>query len=465
MPDQILRAPILNPRADGTVEFLRDGVIHADFTGRIAFVGEWNDLAACLGPGANVHRARGLILPPMLDNHIHIPQHPIRGDFMKDVEAHPPEGRLLAGLNRNVFPAEAKCADRDYTEQVVRDFLEDTLSKGVVGGAAYMTVHPQAARIALEILPSTWSVGPVLMNMNCPEYLRTDESTWQTDVDSLTRDFGRRVIVTDRFAVSVDSRLRREAVALARRLGLRMQTHLNEQIVEKRLVEQVLYPDAWTYTDVYDRDGLLDCDPILAHCVRMSMGEFQWVSWKPGSCIAHCPTSNTLLGSGIMPLNRLFENGIDYAICTDVGASPTTSILAEMAQYLKIHRGRSSHARPSEALYRSTLAPARMLGLSDLGTFEVGKPLSYIEVACEVSSLDSDSVDDVILSALLNSSSKAIDAFASRETHALTTLESTGLDIGPELQSLSDEVEATRTELEGKVNRVVMNGATVWERS
>ena len=40
MPDQIIRAPILNPRADGSIEFLRDGVIHADFTGRIAFVGE-----------------------------------------------------------------------------------------------------------------------------------------------------------------------------------------------------------------------------------------------------------------------------------------------------------------------------------------------------------------------------------------------------------------------------------------
>ena len=187
MPDQILRASILNPRADGSVEFLRDGVIHADFTGRIAFVGEWSDLSPCLGPGANVHRARGVIIPPFLDNHIHIPQHPIRGDFMKDVEAHPPEGRLLAGLNRNVFPTEAKCADREYTERIVRDFLEDTLSNGVVGGAAYMTVHPQAARIALEMLPDTWSVGPVLMNMNCPEYLRTDESTWQNEVEALAR--------------------------------------------------------------------------------------------------------------------------------------------------------------------------------------------------------------------------------------------------------------------------------------
>src|SRR5581483_11018464 len=197
MPDQILRASILNPRADGSVEWIRDGVIHADFTGRIAFVGEWADVASCLGPAANVHRASGVIIPPLLDNHIHIPQHPIRGRFMEGVDANPKEGRLIAGLNRNVFPTEAKCADARYTEQIVREFLRDTLTNGVVGGAAYMTVHPQAARIALEILPETWSVGPVLMNVNCPEYLRTDEASWEKEVEVLASDFGRRVIVTD----------------------------------------------------------------------------------------------------------------------------------------------------------------------------------------------------------------------------------------------------------------------------
>ena len=54
-----------------------------------------------------------------------------------------------------------------------------------------MTVHPQAAQIALKMLPPTWSVGPVLMNQNCPEYLRTNESTWQSAVESLAGEFGR----------------------------------------------------------------------------------------------------------------------------------------------------------------------------------------------------------------------------------------------------------------------------------
>ncbi len=54
MPDQILRSPILNPRADGSVEFLRDGVIHVDAANRIAFIGNWSDLSACLNPSVLV---------------------------------------------------------------------------------------------------------------------------------------------------------------------------------------------------------------------------------------------------------------------------------------------------------------------------------------------------------------------------------------------------------------------------
>src|SRR5204862_6011089 len=112
-----------------------------------------------------------------------------------------------------------------------------------------------------------------------------------------------------------------------------------------------------SYTDVYARDGLLDHDAILAHCVRMRDAEFDLLAAKRGCAIAHCPTSNTLLGSGIMPLDKVLARGIPYAICTDVGASPTTSLVNEMVQFLRVHRGRSAAATPREALFRATLAP------------------------------------------------------------------------------------------------------------
>ena len=300
-----IRGPVLNPLPEGGVAYWRDGVLAGDDRGRIVAAGPWDEVAPRLAlDAAAVPRSAGVILPPLLDAHIHIPQHPIRGRFAEGIEADPPGGRLLASLARNVFPAEARCESPAHARHVVAAFAADTLSSGVIGGAAYMTVHARATRIALERLPDTWSVGLVLMNGRCPENLRTDEATLADDVAELARDFGRRLIVTDRFAVSVDTPLRRTGVALAERHGLRMQTHLNEQRAEKKLIEEVLYPEAASYTDVYRRDGLLGRDPILAHCIQMRPEEFDLVA-ATGGAIAHCPVSNTLLGSGVMPLDAV----------------------------------------------------------------------------------------------------------------------------------------------------------------
>jgi guanine deaminase len=465
----LIRAPILNPRLDGTVQFLEDGALAVDEHARIKFVGRWNELPVEQRYVAPTdHVTRGIILPPFLDNHIHIPQHPIRGRFMDGVEANPPGGRLIAGLNRNVFPAEQRCEHPDVTARVVREFLKDTLSYGVVGGAAYMTVHATATTTALQMLPPLWHVGLVMMNQYCPEYLRTDEPNLQRDVEALAEGFGSRFILTDRFAVAVDSQLRRRAVELSRELGLRMQTHLNEQVREKNFVELRLYPAgvADNYTDVYRRDGLLERRPILAHCIHMGSAEWEMLKGT-GSAVAHCPTSNTLLASGVMNLDALVETGLPWSICTDVGASPSTSLLNEMAQFLKVHWGRSRHAKPQVALFRTTLGAAEMLGVENtVGTFGVGRPLSFIEVACEPEKLRGNAVDDVIVEALLDTSIAELDRFAHTPecARALDALAAGGLDIGRELDCLTNDVATTVAAIERKVSRVVLDGRTVWER-
>jgi guanine deaminase len=455
---QTILGPILNPRADGTVEFIKDGALVCDDSATITHVGDAHALPAPLA--VSPRHADGYILPPFLDAHIHIPQHPIRGHFLDGIDFDPPEGRLLAGLNRNVFPEEAKCESVEVAERVVRDFARDTLAQGIVGGAAYMTVHEAASEIALSRLHEFWSVGLVLMEMNCPKYLRTDAARAEAQMRRLAERFGRRYIVTDRFAIAVGSPLRRTAVRVAETFDLRMQTHLNEQVREKAYVEKKLYLDAANYTDVYARDGLLARSAILAHCIHMTKPELDQVARSPAA-VAHCPTSNTLLCSGIMPLDEMLGRGIDHAICTDVGASPTTSILAEMGQYLKVHAGRSKRATPTEALYRSTFAPARILGLSDrLGTFQVGRPMSLIEV--EPFARDARSADDAILRGLLGMSDADLNSPSLRQ--ALDELHAVRLDCGPHLDVLERDVRDTAKRLENRVVRVTLNGSVVYNR-
>lgn len=394
---QVVRGPLLVPRDGGTVDFYADGVIAADATGLIHYAGDWAGLKPQFGGSApSARQADGVMLPPFLDLHTHISQHPIRGHFVDGVSSASPAGRLIEGLKRNVFPAEARCNDLAVARAVTEGFAADTLSHGVVGGAAYMTSSPSATDAALSILPAFWHVGMVLMNQNCPENLRTDETSAAADLPRLAERYGQRFLVTDRFAYAVTSPLRRLAADIAGRFGLRTQTHLNEQVAEKREVEKVLYPTAGSYTDVYRIDGLLDHRCILAHCVQMRPEEWR-ILGDTGSCVAHCPSSNHLLQSGLMSLDEVIRRRIPYAIATDVGASPTVSLLAEMHRFLSVHAGHSSHATPAEALYRTTLAPAVILGLDQqVGRLEAGRPMSFLEVQPEVALPPDASADDVI---------------------------------------------------------------------
>jgi guanine deaminase len=460
-----IRSPILNPRPDGSVEFWSDGVLIWDQNGKLLAAGKFTDVAPKFALDTRqCTAARGIVIPPMLDAHIHIPQHPIRGKFLEGVEGNPPGGPLLAGLNRNVFPTEGKCSDESYTADVVQIFAKDTLRHGVIGGAAYMTVHAPATRTALSALPREWNVGLVLMERACPEYLRTDQPNLLRDTTSLAADFGRRVIVTDRFAGAVDTPLRKQGVALAQQLGLRTQTHLNEQIAEKAWIEG-LYPNAKSYTDVYRHDGLLQQQAILAHCIRMAEEEFDMLAAVKGCAIAHCPVSNTLLGSGVMPLDTVHERGIPFAICTDVGASPTTSMLTEITQFLRVHRTRSKYATPATALFGITLAPAQILGQADrIGTFEVGKEASFVEVGRADQSYAS--ADEAILSGLLLTSEGELDAYlpGGERGKLVDQLVATGLGVGKELAVLTQDVQQVATRLDQQVQRVTLRGKTIWSR-
>jgi guanine deaminase len=467
----IIRGPLLNPRGPGTVDFFPDGAIVGDDRGKIVAVGAWDEFSRQFPSGAAQGRAAdGWIIPPMLDAHIHIPQHPIRGRFLEGITGSPEGGPLLAGLNRNVFPAERRCANLRTAEAVIDGFLADTLAHGVIGGAAYQTVHTAATRAALKRLPAEWSVGLVMMERFCPEYLRTDEANLERDVAELAGDFGRRLIVTDRFAGAVDSPLRRRGVTLSERHGLRMQTHLNEQLAEKAWIES-LYPQALSYTDVYRQDGLLRRAPILAHCVRMRGEEWDLLAaaTADGAAVAHCPVSNTLLGSGVMPLDEVVARRLPYSLCTDVGASPTTSLLCEMLQFLKVHRGRSHAATPQESLYRATLAPAEILGLADrLGSFAPGKELSFIEIAGAGATMYSSfDADQAILEGILGFSNSDLDRYTPDGDFgpAIDKLAAVGLPVAEELLALTADVEQTAVALDKKIIRVTLAGRVVWLRS
>jgi hypothetical protein len=133
-------------------------------------------------------------------------------------------------------------------------------------------------------------------------------------------------------------------------------------------------------------------------------------------------------------------------------------MLVEMAQFLKVHHRRSSRATPQAALWRATLAPARILGLDQqLGRFAPGMPLSYVEIDPGDARLDLP-VDEVITHALLHGH------VVPPELSAIDRLEREGLGAGLELSMLTDDVTRTMDALDAKVMSVTVNGEPLWRR-
>jgi guanine deaminase len=384
------RGTILRPLSDVVCQRIEDGAVVVDGDGRVAAVGAWREISQMRHLLGEVHGdGTALLLPAMVDNHTHISQHLIRGQFDRGIAVDDPRGRLVASLLENVFPQEAKCATELHTASVVAAFAAETMSRGTLGGIAYMTVHPSAVRMALQMLPDTWRVGLVLMDQHCPDYLRTDASGLERDVGRLVEEFGDRLVISDRFAVACSSALRLTGVKLATRWGLRLQTHLNEQSAEKQLVEQELYKGYGSYTAVYERDGLLANHAaggaIMAHCIHMRDPEWE-ILRRTGAAVAHCPTSNVMLGSGVMDLPAVQSAGVDWSICTDVGAGPSSSLLAEVCAFAAIHRERGQQAALlCQALHRTTTAAAAMAGVGpraggrSVGSLLEGDWASFVE--------------------------------------------------------------------------------------
>ncbi len=175
---------------------------------------------------------------------------------------------------------------------------------------------------------------------------------------------------------------------------LLLQTHLNENPHEIAAVAR-LFPRARDYLDVYDRFGLLGPRTMLAHDVHPKPRELERLA-ESGAWVAHCPSSNAFLGSGLFPMRAHLDTGTRFALGSDVGAGARFSMLGEATDAYKIQRLREDGVglSPAALLWLATRAGAAALGQADeAGGLEPGMsadlvwlrppPGSTLEVALE----------------------------------------------------------------------------------
>jgi guanine deaminase len=408
-PPFAIRARVLTPLAGGGTRYEPDGRIDVDARGVLAAVGPWRDEPGG-AEGSAVDLRPLVLMPGMVDLHVHLPQLPSAG---VGAGLH-----LLDWLERYVFPLE-RAFDEEAAERLApaacRAFAAAGTTTAVMYGAVYEPSLDAAFRAA-EAHGIRAVIGKVMMDRGSYDARlppdRVLEVSLRQSADLCSRWHGRdggrlRYAFTPRFAVSCTADMLRESAALARSTGAYWQTHLSEDHDELEAVAR-LYPEALDYLDVYDRAGALGPRTIMAHAIHLSEREIGRLA-ETGTAVAHCPASNLFLASGAMRLARYKAAGIRVGLGSDVSGGPDLSIFANMRAGAYTQSGLHVLAEgrgpepldPLDWLRLGTLEGARALGLDpEIGSLEVGKDADMIAVdprlVAPIEGIDSDDPAEVM---------------------------------------------------------------------
>jgi guanine deaminase len=324
------------------------------------------------GEGWALHDHRGcLVLPGFVDTHVHSAQIDVIASYGTE---------LLDWLTTHTFPAEARHAEPAHAEAAVAHFLDALLAHGTTSAVVFPTVHAgsvDALFRAAEARGMRVIAGKVLMDRNAPADLVDDVATGEREMEDLiVRWHGRARLayaVTVRFAPTSS----RAQLALAGRLcradpTLYMQTHLAESQAEVRWVRE-LFPEARSYLDVYAAAGLLHAKSVFAHGIWLDDADRAALA-AAGAQIAHSPSSNLFLGSGLFGWRAARDAGIHVSLASDVGGGTSLSMLRNMADAYKVQALAGERLTAWQALHAATRGAAVALGLADeIGTLEPGR--------------------------------------------------------------------------------------------
>jgi guanine deaminase len=389
-PPFTLRACLLTPLDGGGARHELDARVAVDEVGRLAAVEPWADGAA----DASVLDLRPwVLLPGMVDLHVHLPQIPNAG-LGAGLD-------LLSWLDRYIFPLE-QGYDRAVAEVEAPAALRALAHAGTTTICAYAALWPDstdACFAAAEAHGMRAVIGKVMMDRVTYDDRIAPERILETSLHQSAElcerwhgvDGGRlRYAFTPRFAVSCTAEMLAESARLAAHYGAYWQTHLSEDGGEIEEVRR-LFPGAIDYLDVYDRAGGLSERAILAHAIHLSEREVERLA-ESRARVAHCPASNLFLSSGLMPLARYREAGIPLGLGSDLAAGPEVSIFSVMraaaiTQHVLMLGGGAGDGQlgPLDWLRLGSLEGARALGIEDqVGSLEPGKEADLIAVDPEL---------------------------------------------------------------------------------
>jgi guanine deaminase len=360
-----------NPFTGGTLRVATDAALLVE-DGVIRARGPYQELRRAHPAEQVVDLTSGLVLPGFVDTHVHFPQIRAVGGMGMP---------LMEWLDKYALPEEARMADPAYAGSVADEFVRGLAAAGttsaLVFGAHYVdamdTLFSAASRVGLRVT-SGLVVSDRLLR---PDLLTTPDRAHTESVALANRWHGvgrNRYAVTPRFSLSCTDELLAACHDVMNDVpDAWFTSHLNENDAEIATVAELF--GGSDYLSTYDKHCLVGRRSVFAHNVHPTDVELKLLGTS-GATVAHCPTSNAALGSGLFPIGRHLDHGVRVALGSDVGAGTGFSLLKEglQAYFCQQLLGDNGHPLTSaHLLHLSTSAGAEALGLDEVGDLSVGK--------------------------------------------------------------------------------------------
>ncbi|EDY17482.1 amidohydrolase [Chthoniobacter flavus Ellin428] len=375
-----MRGFLIDAPEYGRLRSWSDGALIID-DGQIAEIGDYETLSRKprTQPVRWLQSKRVAVFPGLIDLHTHLPQYPAvaRGTsellpwlrtqiFPLEREFTGPKGRREAGA---FFPELARHGTT--TAMIYTAIFEDSTD------AAFHAAVKSGMRIIMgKMMMDVGSYGSLQPTKIVSISLHESErlcKTWHGASEGLVE-----YAFSPRFAVACSEKLMRGAAELATQYGAYLQTHLAENREE---IEKVRNQFSWAkdYTEVYEKYGLLGPRTVLGHCLHLCDRERAALA-AAGASVAHCPTANLFLRSGILPLEKVRAAGLRVGLGSDVAAGPELNLWQVMRSAIESQKARSFYEpetpipSPASALHLATQGAAEALGKGGtIGSFEIGK--------------------------------------------------------------------------------------------
>ena len=331
-----------------------------------------------------------LIIPGMIDLHVHAPQYAFRGMCM-DLE-------LMDWLNSYTFPEEEKYEDLEYARCAYSLFVEALRMSATTRACIFATRHRFATEMLMEMMEDSGLisyVGKVNMDREATEKLMEESvetaayHTFEWIKATKDKFTNTKPILTPRFIPCCTDQLMEVLREIQMTFGIPVQSHLSENQGEIDFVK-ALRPQNKFYGDVYNEYDLFgknddintDVKTVMAHCVWSTDEEVELMK-NNGVYVAHCPTSNMNLSSGIAPIRKYLDLNLNVGLGSDVAGGHSLSIFKTVTDAIQssklYYRLVDQNYKPitcTEAFFLATKGGGSFFG--KVGSFEEGYEVDAI---------------------------------------------------------------------------------------